>query len=84
MKETFTDNGVEFNFSHWRIEPPGHKLPCPTKSVSHIPAEGIFIGDNGLEMGLSPENPLVREEVVYRADNSRKAERRRRGGKRRR
>jgi len=82
MKETFTDNGVEFNFSHWRIEPPGHKLPCPTKSLSHIPAEGIFVGDNGLEMGLSPENPLVREKVIYQ--KSRRAERRRRGGKRRR
>ena len=82
MKEKFTDNGQTWTFSRWRIEPPGHKLPCPNKNMTHIPAEGIFVGDNGLEMGLSPENPLVREEVIYQ--KSRRAERRRRGGKRRR
>ena len=80
MKHEFEDGGHNWEFSRWRIPPEGHKLPHPTKSISRIPAEAMFVNEEGWEMGLSPENPLVQSKTIYQAGNSRRAERRRRGG----
>ena len=81
MKEQFTDEmGHTWTFSRWRIAPPGHPLPCPMENMTHIPPEGIFVNEEGLEVGLHPDSPWtcdgeykypeprIQEEVIYQIE----------------
>lgn len=66
MKEQFTDDsGKNWQFVRWRIAPPGHPLPCPSEFMTHIPPEGIFVNEEGLEIGLHPDSPWTSDNWDY-------------------
>lgn len=64
MKEIWQDEkGVEYKFSHWRIAPPGHKLPVKIGGETrYIPPEAIFVDEHGNAFGFSPNAPWLQED----------------------
>ena len=61
MKEQITFNGKEFKYKGWRI-PEDFKLPAIYRDGQRIlDAEVLFEAEDGLIIGLRPDNSLLQE-----------------------
>ena len=60
MKEKIEFNGETFKFKNWRTKP-NTALPAVYKDgVHYLDPEVIYESDDGLEIGIHPENPLIK------------------------